>query len=426
MSVIPAMSSDAKKRSGERTVFTVVAGLFAIWGLALWLYNTLFFKFSEFFAFEPVHVAWALTLFHVAYFLLAMPAALFHRQFGYKLGFLFGLCIFALGAFLLYLGIVQQSSFYFLGAIVMTGSCGALLDTSLNPLAVEAGDPCTSTRRLNIAHAFNGLGLIAAYYTAIWLIEEHHLSLGATAQLSAQPYVMVGLGAIMLAFLTEQITLPAFATKSTAKASGIREQLRPLFADRTFMIAAAALFAYCVVLTILWTSSYNYRAAELPDHTVTFIERVALWFVLGRVAGTVLMRWIDPVRLLQWCTGLCLIAILVTAVAGGPAGWVSLISCSLFLSIIYPTVSGSALIRHPAGMKLAAGLLVTAAGIGSALSSQLVTLALHEWHLDARLVIASALPFLAIILAYARKAYSGEQRVPAQSAPPSGHPVLPA
>jgi FHS family L-fucose permease-like MFS transporter len=407
-------------RREQRTVFAVIAGLFVIWGFALWLYNALFFMYANSFGLEPVQVAWALSLYSIAYCLLAIPAALFHRRFGYKLGFLFGLCASALGAFLLYLAIIQDSIVWFLGAIVLVGSCGAWLDTSLNPLAVEAGSPQMSVARLNLAHVFNGFGLIAGYVAAIWLMDRnYHLSPGAEALLSVRPYALVGLGAILLAYLFEQISLPTFAAKPTERASDIRGELRSLFSDRDFRIAAAALCAYTVVLTILWTSNYDYRVHELPGHSVGLIERGPIWFVIGRCVGTVFMRWIDPIRLLQWTAGLCLIAITITAAAGGMVGWVCLLSASLFLSIMYPTVFGSAICRHQPRMKLAAGVLVAAAGTGNALSTLFVSLGLDVLHIDARVVILLALPFVAIILIYSLVSYSGRK----QAGNTGSHPV---
>jgi len=400
MNAMSAVVPASKVRTGQRTAFAVTVGLFAIWGLALWLYNALFFKFTEFFSFTPVHVAWTMALFHVAYFLLAIPAVLFQRQFGYKLGFLFGLSIFALGAFLLYLSIIQHSGLYFLGAVVMIGSCGAWLDTSLNPLAIEAGKPDTAVARLGLAHAFNGFGLLAGYITATWLIEAHYtLSVGATAHLSARPYVLVGLGAILLAFLVEQISLPAYASARVDKATDVRVELRPLMADRTFMLASAALFSYTVVLTILWTSNYNYRVTEAPGHGIDLFERVFFWFAAGRCAGAALMRVINPLRLLQASITLTLIAIAYAVMHGGVDGYHCLLSASFLLSIAYPTVFGSAIVRHRPRMKLAAGLLAVGAGAGNALACMFVPLALHALDVGPRSVIVFALPFVAVIVA---------------------------
>ncbi len=396
-------------KSGQSRAFAVAAGLFAIWGVALWLYNSLFFNFSHFFAFGYVETAWTLAAFHVAYVLLALPAVRFHRSFGLKLGILVGLSVFGIGAFLLYLAIIQHSSLCFFGAVVVIGSCGAWLDTSLNPLAALAGNPATLVRRMNVAHTFNGAGLLVAYVTGLTLLgKDYRLSSGVTAQLSARPYVLVGLGAILLAFLVEQIVLPAFAAKGRAKTAdksrSLHAEIRALLSDNSFVIAAVSLAAYCAVLTILWTANYKFQHTELPGRVVPIIERGWLWFVIGRVAGTALMRWIDPLRLLQACAGLCLVAIAVTAAAGGVVGWVALLSGSLFLAITYPTVFGTALSRSPAQMAVAAGLLVIAAGIGNGLSSLVGSLALDAFKVNPRIVILAALPLEAIVLYFAVKA----------------------
>ena len=402
------MTSAEKDTSsaGQFRVLVVTAALFVIWGVALWLYNSLFFKFSRFFGLGPVPIAWTLTAFHIAYVCLVIPAVMFHRQFGYKLGLLFSLSMFGVGAVLLYFAILHHSSPSFFGAVVMIGSCGAWLDTSLNPLVALAGPPGTLVRRMNAAHAFNGAGMFAAYVTGISLLgKDYQLASGATAQWSARPYVLVGLGAMLLAFLIEQVALPAFAAKRRDKAAepapSLRDDIGALLRDKPFLIAAAALCAYCAVLTILWTASYKFQHIELPGHVVQIFERGWFWFVIGRFAGLALMRWIDPGRLLQACAALCLIAITVTAAAGGQIGWLALLSASLFLAITFPTVFGSALARNMSKIAAATCLLVIAAGLGNALSSLLGSLALDAFSVNARVVILAALPLEAIVLFFA-------------------------
>jgi FHS family L-fucose permease-like MFS transporter len=422
MKITSALLGASKTQREQARVFAVAAGLFVIWGLALWLYNALYFKLSYFFGFSHVHVAWTLAAFHVAYILLAIPAVLFHRQFGYKLGILAGLSVFALGAFLLYLAMVQHSSAFFFSAVLVIGSCGAWLDTSLNPLAIVAGNPQTAVQRLNLAHAFNGFGLFAAYLIGITLLgNDYLLSTGVTAQLTARPYVLVGLGAILLAFLVEQITLPAFASKGTKKVteniSGLRAEIRLLLSDKAFLLAVVALCAYCAVLTFLWTANYKYHKIELPTHIIQIFERGWFWFAIGRLAGPVLMRWIDPVRLLQWCAALCLAAITLSAAIGGMTGWVCLLSGSLFLAITYPTVFGTALCQNPTRMALAAGLLVIGAGIGNALSSLVASLALDSLNLNPRVVVLMALPFEAVILMYALRSRASRKQVSTAAEP---------
>ncbi len=394
-------------RANQNRVFAVAAGLFVIWGVALWLYNSLFFKFSQFFALGPVPIAWTLTAFHAAYVCLALPAVLFHRQFGYKLGLLVGLSVFGIGAFLLYLAIIDNSPAWFFAAAMVIGACGAWLDTALNPLAASSGEPDSVIQRMNVAHLFNGAGLFAAYITAVTVLgRDYRLTSGATAPISARPYVLVGLGAILLAFLVEQIALPAFAAKGCKRydRDSLIGDLRALFADKLFLTGAVALGCYCAVLTILWTANYQYQHSELPGRVVPIFERGWFWLVAGRCAGVALMRWIDPVRLLQIAAGLCLVAIAVAAAAGGLAGWAALLSASFLLGIAFPTIYGAALQGQWTRIAAAAGVLAIMAGCGNALSSLTASLSLDALVLSPRLVILAALPFAAAVLFYARKA----------------------
>jgi MFS transporter, FHS family, L-fucose permease len=401
--MVVATAKRGNTRDCQSRVFVVTAGLFVVSGLALWLYNALFFKLAQFFSFTSVRMAAMLALFHVSYILFALSAGLFHRQFGYKLGVLSGLNIFALGAFLFYLAIIQHSGVYFLASVAVIGASGGWLDTALNPMALGSGP--TAVARLNLAHAFNGLGLLLAISTVILLLGNGYQLISETeAQSSARPYVVVGLGAIFLAYLIEQIHLPDNVSKGTATASNIRAEIRGFLRDKPFGLAAGALSAYCVVLTILWTANYKYHLHEVSAGIMPLLERGPVWFVIGRFAGTVLMRWIDPVRLLQWCAGLCLAAIAGASAFGGNFGWECLLSASLFLSITYPTVFGTALGGHRQGMALAACIMVVAAGIGNAVSSSIVCLALNTLNLNARIVVLAALPFETVILFFALRA----------------------
>lgn len=398
---------EERTAAGLARIFAVTAGLFVIWGLALWLYNALFFKFSHFFALGPVQIAWTSATFHLAYVLLALPAVLFHRRFGFKLGLLAGLSVFGIGAFLLYLAIAQHATGYFLCAVMVIGSCGAWLDTALNPLAAIAGAPQTLLRRMNVVHAFNGVGLLAAYVTALTLLgRDYVLSSGTSAQTSAGPYVLVGLGAILLAFLVEQVQLPAFVSKGVSKAPSLAIDLSALRGDKEFMRAALALGAYCAVLTVLWTAAYKYQHSELPGRVVVVLERGWFWFLAGRLAGLALMRWIAPLQLLLASAGLCLVMIAMVSLFGGHTGWMCLLVASFCLSISYPTIFGTALQQHGTRLAVAAGVMVIAAGIGNALSSLGTSLALDAFQINPRLVIAMALPFEAVVLYFAWRAHS--------------------
>jgi FHS family L-fucose permease-like MFS transporter len=389
-------------------IFAVAAGLFVIWGLALWLYNSLFFKFGKFFALSPAEIAGTLALFHIAYVLMALPAVAFVRQFGFKLCLLAGLSVFAVAAFVLYLAIIRQSPLDFLAAVAVIGACGAWLDIALNPMAAIAGGRESLLLRMNFAHAFNGIGLFAGYFIGVAVLgRDYMLTPGTTPENTAHPYVLVGLGAMLLAFLIEQIALPDDASKGSARGAHhtlLGDDIRAALADRSFVFAALSLAAYCAVLTILWTASYQYVHTEQRGHLVPILERGWLWFALGRLAGALLMRIIDPMRLLLGSAVACLATIAIAAVIGGPVGWIALVAASLFLAITYPTLFGAGLARHWEQLAVAAGVLVIAAGLSNALSSLVSSYVLDALEWRPRVVVALALPFEAVVLTFALKA----------------------
>jgi FHS family L-fucose permease-like MFS transporter len=313
----PTILNTPQEREGLRLTLVVTVGLLAIWGMAFWLFNALFFKFTHFFALKPVAIALTYGGLHLAYVLIAIPALLFHRKFGFKLGILAGLSVFGVACFLLFLAMVQQETLYFLGAVTVIGACVAWLDSSLNPLAVMAGRPQTAVKRLNFAHAFYGIGLFAGYYTAVFVLGPDYLLSKVTAAEAVRPYVLVGLGAILLAFVVEQITLPRFASTGCGKSSAWRDDVGWLLQDRRFRISAMALAAYSVVLSLLWTANYRYNVHEMSSHLITVFERGSFWFALGRICGVVLMRWLEPMLILRASSALCLLAIAVSAATGG-------------------------------------------------------------------------------------------------------------
>ena len=97
---------------------------------------------------------------------MALPAALFVRKYSYKVGVLIGLALYAGGALLFYpAAITEQFWFFCLGLYILTFGL-AFLETTANPYILSMGDKATATQRLNLAQAFNPLGLILGLLVA--------------------------------------------------------------------------------------------------------------------------------------------------------------------------------------------------------------------------------------------------------------------
>src|SRR5690606_26217818 len=91
---------------------------------------------------------------------MAIPAGLFIRRFGYQRGVIFGLAIFALGAFMFYPAAKLEAFIPFLIALFVL-ACGlAFLETAANPYSTVLGEKAGAARRINIPQSFNGLGWI--------------------------------------------------------------------------------------------------------------------------------------------------------------------------------------------------------------------------------------------------------------------------
>lgn len=393
----------------------VVAGLFAIWGLGQWLYAVLFPQFAQFYALSPTQITWTQALFNIAYCGLAVPAALSHRRFGYKLGVIFALSMFSIGPFLLYPAITRHEYPFFLYAVVFMGAAWAWLETSLNPLVVELGPRQTAVWRLNLVQAFYPVGLLVGTYVALWLLSTNYrLSVGELAPAIARPYVLVGLGVLLLAFLIENAGFPAAATDRAGKTASMRGEFRTLLAQPEFRFAMAALFCNIMAQSATWGSTFSYVMQEIAHATPAEAGEKITWscivLAVGRFAGTLLMRRIEPVRLLKWYTVLSLVLIVPAIGLGGLVGLVCLMATSFFMAIMYPTVFGTAIRDTGSLTKTASGLLVTAAGLAAALSPFVITFALG--HVGARTVLVLTVPCFLIIL-FAALRWMRQQPVPA-------------
>ena len=98
--------------------------------------------------------------FYMGYFLIAAPAALLMRRFGYKSGILAGLCLLGLGTFLFWPAALIGQYGFFLFALFVIASGLSFLETASNPFIIQLGDPESAARRLNLSQAFNPLGAI--------------------------------------------------------------------------------------------------------------------------------------------------------------------------------------------------------------------------------------------------------------------------
>ena len=140
--------------------FILITSLFLLWGFAHGLLDVLNKHFQGVFTMTKAESGLVQFSTYIAYFLMALPAGMFMKRFGYKKGIILGLCLFAVGAFAFIPAAYLHSASPFLIALFVI-ACGlCILETAANPYSTILGPEESGAQRLNLSQSFNGLGWI--------------------------------------------------------------------------------------------------------------------------------------------------------------------------------------------------------------------------------------------------------------------------
>lgn len=150
--------------------FILITSLFALWGFANDITNPMVAAFQTVMELSAAKASMVQFAFYGGYATMAVPAALFIRRYSYKSGILLGLGLYAFGAFLFIpAAAYQEFSFFCLSLYILTFGL-AFLETTANPFILSLGDKETSTRRLNMAQAFNPMGSLCGMAVASFIV----------------------------------------------------------------------------------------------------------------------------------------------------------------------------------------------------------------------------------------------------------------
>src|SRR5271169_6133018 len=145
---------------GQRTPFVLVTSLFFLWGLPNNLNDVLIGQFMKSFQLSRFQAGLIQSAFYCGYFVLATPAALLMRRYGYKSGMVAGLCLLGTGTILFLPAALVGQYWFFLLALFVIASGLSFLETASNPFIAQLGEPSDAAKRLNFSQAFNPIGAI--------------------------------------------------------------------------------------------------------------------------------------------------------------------------------------------------------------------------------------------------------------------------
>lgn len=338
--------------------FALIVALFFLWGMANNLNDILIAQFKKAFTLSDFRAGLVQSAFYLGYFLLAMPAGMFTRRFGFKGAVVVGLLLYACGAFLFWPAAELRTYGFFLLALFVLASGLAFLETSANPFATVLGPPETAAQRLNLAQAFNPLGSITGVIIGQQFIfsgiehtpaeiaamdAAHRSAYFASESTAVQlPYLIIGL--VVLGWAT-LILITRFPHTDQHAASATRDSglhLRSLRHNSRFVLAVVAQFFYVGAQVGIWSYLIRYVQATQPGTpqkwAANFLTASLVAFMVGRFAGTALMRRISPTRLLASFAAINVLLCAAAVINLGHAGTYMLIASSFFMSIMFPTI----------------------------------------------------------------------------------------
>src|SRR5579883_2074247 len=129
VSVAAKASSPALTR-GPVLALVLVVSLFFLWGVANNLNDILIKQFKNAFELTDFQSGLVQSAFYLGYFLLAIPAGVCMRRFGFKGAILIGLLLYALGALLFWPAAATQTYAIFLCGLFVIASGLSFLETS--------------------------------------------------------------------------------------------------------------------------------------------------------------------------------------------------------------------------------------------------------------------------------------------------------
>lgn len=322
-----------------------VTSLFMLWGIAITMGDVLNKHFQN-----VLHVSKSqsgLVQFSIfgAYFIMGIPAGLFMKRFGYKYGVLLGLFLYAIGAFL-FVPASNAGSFTFFRVALFILACGlATLETVAHPFVASLGDQRTSDQRINFAQSFNALGAIIGPLLGAQFIFEDAQSTDLTSVKIL--YIVIGVVITLVGISFSLVKVPALVdphVTAAADADAVNIDTAPgkkLYQHKHFVWAAIAQFFNVAAQGGTWAFFINYG-----HEVMGFSDKVAsryfslsmVMMMLGRFAGTWLMKFIAPNKLLAAFAAGSMLMCVIVAQRWGWVSFTALLMINFFFSIMFPTI----------------------------------------------------------------------------------------
>jgi len=345
--------------------FILITSLFALWGFANDITNPMVAAFQTVMELSAFEASWVQCAFYGGYATMAVPAALFIRKYSYKSGILLGLGLYAVGAFLFIPAAAMQNFLFFCLSLYILTFGLAFLETTANPFILSLGSKATSTRRLNLAQAFNPMGSLIGMAVAslvvlpsLWSDRRgadgetffHTLSSVEKAeirlhdlQVIRDPYVLLGVVVLAMFIIIALKKMPKRSEEM--QCDSIAATLKRLWKNGMYRGGVLTQMFYVAAQIMVWTFIIQY-ADNLGINKATAQNYNILamtLFLCSRFVSTILMKYVNSRKLLAIFGAGAALCTIGTIFIVGLGGLYSLVGISVFMSLMFPTIYGIAL-----------------------------------------------------------------------------------
>jgi MFS transporter, FHS family, L-fucose permease len=349
-----------KKSNKFKLPIILVTSLFFLWGFAHNLNPILIPHLKKACQLTDMQSALIDSSFFIAYFLIAIPAGIFMKKYGYKGGIVLGLLLFAIGAFLFYPAASIRNFGLFLMALFVIASGLTFLETAANPYINALGDESKATTRLNFAQSFNGLAAtLAPLIGGTFILSGNTISEQAKQSMTSEelnaflskeasavqlPYLIIGIVVLLVAFLIWRTSLPEIVESENAVTSTGKGNL---WKEKNFVRGVVAQFFYVGAQVCVGSFFIRYAGyVEGMDEKVAamYLSAALFAFMGGRFIGTFLMQYISAARLLLLYSLISVALLGVVVMNKSMTGVYALVGLQFFMSIMFPTIFSLSLI----------------------------------------------------------------------------------
>ncbi|MHA4846709.1 L-fucose:H+ symporter permease [Flavitalea antarctica] len=366
----------------KNLALVLIICLFFLWGLAHNLNPILIPHLKKACQLTDLQSAFIDSAFFIGYFTMALPAGLVTKRFGYKKGILFGLVLFAGGALLFVPAANARIFGLFLFALFIIASGLTFLETAANPYIVVLGEEKTAAFRLNLAQSFNGLAAtLAPLIGGLFILSGNSLEQAQLAELSSiqsdayfdqeaanvkLPYIVISIIVLIVALIIWRVPLPEFKNESSVK----QKISTSIWKQGNLITGVVAQFFYVgaqVCVSSFFIRFLNKTAAIGEQSAAFYLSLALFFFMIGRFAGTFIMRFIPPERLLFVYTLINMLLLSLAISFNGMPAVYCLIGVQFFMSIMFPTIFSLSIRGLGEQVKLGSSLLIMAIAGGAVL-----------------------------------------------------------